>query len=465
MGLIKWIKGAIERMFKKDAERIFGIKTIYSGKMETAINLWDKITSGEPPWVNKEDDIETINFAKFIASVTAKKICLDIDVNVTGSARADYIQDVMSALKKVIRNKVEDVCCIGGIMMKHNGALGKNCIDYVMPWDFMITDTVAGEITGAMFHEMIQKGDKYYHRMEYQHYDNNGIYVIENRAFVSNSDERLGREISLDSLQEWKGMLDVAYIENLDKPLFAYLKLPYNNTIDRTSPLGVPVFYNAIKELKDLDIAWCRKSGETDDSKHITFMTPDVIKHAGKNKIHLPRFVREADISGAASAESNIHEHTATMLTDSRIKDINSILAMISTKCGFSQGMFVLDGKTGMVTATQVEADDRETIETIKDMRDALKDTLEHLIYIVNAYADLYQITPVGVYETSYGFGDLTYNWDEDRARHWQYVQQNKYPLYKYYMEFEGMSEDEAKTVVAEAQKDVGKRQGLFEEE
>ena len=161
-------------------------------------------------------------------------------------------------------------------------------------------------------------------------------------------------------------------------------------------------------------------------------MTPDVIKHAGKNKIHLPRFVREADISGAASAESNIHEHTATMLTDSRIKDINSILAMISTKCGFSQGMFVLDGKTGMVTATQVEADDRETIETIKDMRDALKDTLEHLIYIVNAYADLYQITPVGVYETSYGFGDLTYNWDEDRARHWQYVQQNKYPLYRY---------------------------------
>ena len=59
-------------------------------------------------------------------------------------------------------------------------------------------------------------------------------------------------------------------------------------------------------------------------------------------------------------ADSTVYEHVSTLLTEQRIKDINSILAMISTKCGFSQGMFVLDEKTGMMTATQVEADDQK---------------------------------------------------------------------------------------------------------
>ena len=138
---------------------------------------------------------------------------------------------------------------------------------------------------------------------------------------------------------------------------------------------------------------------------------------------------------------------------------------MISTKCGFSQGQFVLDRKSGQITATQVEADDRETIETIKDMRDALKDTLDHLVYALNVYADLYDLAPLGEYETSYGFGDLTYNYEEDRARHWNYVSQGKYPLYRYYMEFEGMSEEEAKAIVKEANGDIKDKDSMFNHE
>ena len=153
----------------------------------------------------------------------------------------------------------------------------------------------------------------------------------------------------------------------------------------------------------------------------------------------------------------------ATLLTSSRIEDINSILSMISTKSGFSQGAFTLDRKTGMITATQVESDDRETIETIKEMRDNLKDALDHLIYAVSKYADLYDYAPVGEYEVSFSFGDLTYSYDEDRARHWQYVQQGKYPLYRYYMEFEGMSEEEARQIVDEANKEGQTEKGLFE--
>lgn len=453
MGLITWIKGVIGRMFKAEAKKAFGVQVVYSGKMENEIIKWRNILAETPYWKDKEDNIDTINFTKFITSDTAKKICLDIDINVSGSARADYLNEIIQKLKKVLRDKVENACGLGSIMFKPNGADGsENCINYISPDEFLITNVDSnGNIRGAIFfdHYFDETTEKHFRRMEYQRFEGEH-YIITNKAYCSKNEGELGKEVNLMATPTWSSLMPEVTIENISNTLFAFYKMPYNNTIVENSPLGVSVFSNAIKELKDLDIAWSRKSGEIEDSKHITFVDVTQTKMAEINKIKLPRFVKTLDMG--LNDEGNIHEHVATLLTEQRIADINSILSMISTKCGFSQGQFILDRKTGNITATQVEADDRETIETIKDMRDVLKDTIDHLIYALNVYADLYDLAPAGEYETSYSFGDLTYNWEEDRQRHWNYVLQGKYPLYRYYMEFEGMSEEEARTVVNEAQ-------------
>lgn len=464
MGFISWVKGVIGRMFKKeDAKKAFGMDIILSDEMERAIISWYNIVGSKPYWASKDDDIDTINFAKFVTADTAKKICLDIDLNVEGSARAEYLQGVMDAFKNVLRDKVEDACALGGIMFKPNGNAGTACIDYVRAGDFLVTETNAnGDIRGAIFFDYYQMGDKYYTRLEYHRFEND-LYMITNKAFKSDRKDILGKELSLDKVEVWANMEEEVSIQNVDKPLFAYYKMPYNNTIDYDSPLGVSVFSNAIKELRDLDIAWSRKSGEVEDSKHMTFVGPSAMMYAEQKKIKLPRFIQPVDLN-ADSVNETIHEHVATLLTEQRITDINSILSMISTKCGFSQGAFVLDRKTGQITATQVESDDRETIETIKDMRDALKDTIDQLIYALSVYADLYNLAPVGNYETSYGFGDLTYNYDEDRNRWYQYVSQGKVPFWMYLVKFEGMSEEEAKEVCKMA-KEENQSEGLFEEE
>src|SRR5574344_908455 len=168
MGLINWIKGVISKMFKKDAKNIFSTDVILSSKMETAISEWYNIIKESPEWVNKEDDIETINFAKFITSDVAKKICIDIGIKIDGSTRADYLQNVMNATKKVLRDKVEDACGLGGIMFKPNGSADvNNCIDYILPTDFLITDkTTNGDIRGVIFFDYLQKGDNHFTRME-----------------------------------------------------------------------------------------------------------------------------------------------------------------------------------------------------------------------------------------------------------------------------------------------------------
>lgn len=464
MKLIEWIKGVIGKMFKSEAKKQYGINAILSTNMESAISAWYNIVAGNPEWIDKGDDIDTINFAKFITTDTAKKVCLDIDINIDGSKRAEYLQEVIDELKHTLRNKVEDACALGGIIFKPNGSTDANsCIDYVQVTDFLITEkTTNGDIRGAVFFDYRQNNDIYYTRMEYHRFIN-GSYVVSNKAFASRDKNTIGKEVSLAAVEVWSNLQPETTIKNIDKPLFAYFKMPYNNTIDYNSPLGVSVFSNAIKELRDLDIAWSRKSGEIEDSKHITFVDQSTMMYADQNNVTLPRFVKAIDFE---KESQSVREHVATLLTDDRIKDINSILSMISTKCGFSQGQFILDRKTGQITATQVEADDRETIETIKDIRDNLKVALEQLIYALDVYASLYDYAPLGNYETSYAFGDLTYNWEEDRARHWTYVTMGKYPLYRYYMKFEGMSEEEAKKTVAEAQgEQTQDKDNLFEKE
>ena len=87
-------------------------------------------------------------------------------------------------------------------------------------------------------------------------------------------------------------------------------------------------------------------------------------------------------------------------------------------------------------------------------MRDKLEICLNGVIYALNVFADLYDLAPAGAYETTYDFGDITYNREEDRARWWQYVVQGKVPAWFYFVKFEGMTESEAKAMVEEAQSD-----------
>lgn len=194
----------------------------------------------------------------------------------------------------------------------------------------------------------------------------------------------------------------------------------------------------------------------------MTFVGQALVQNAENRAIELPRFVKGLGMGLSDTETSAVHEHVPTMLTDQRIKDINFNLSMAGVKCGFSEGVFVMDGQTGMITATQVEADDRDTIQTIKADRDALRDALEQAIYGANALVTLYGLAPLGAYEVNFNFGDITYNYEEDKAAWRSYAMQGWVPKWLYFVKFEGMSEEEAKAVTAEAEASQMEKASLF---
>ena len=449
-----------------DIGKVFGVELISSSDMNNALQRWDNISTGKPPWKNDGDEIDTINMAKHISDYRAKLTVLDIGIAVSGSARADFLQGLADDLLKRLPDRIAEADRMGGIIIKWNGSTW----DFVLPGNFGITaKDDNGEIVGAIFASHTSEGSGHYTRLEYHRFegaDESGkVYKITNKAFknqiTGDGKANLGKPVPLQAVTAWAHMEDEVSISKLEKPLFAYYRIPGANTIDSSSPLGLSVFANALPELKALDIAVSRKNTEVEDSKHMTFVGQTIVQNATNRGVELPRFVKGLGMGISDGETTAIHEHVPTLLTDQRIKDINFNLSLAGVKCGFSEGVFVMDGQTGMITATQVESDDRDTIQTIKSDRDALRDALTQAFYGADALATLYDMAPLGEYEINFNFGDITYNYEEDKAAWRAYAMQGWVPKWLYFVKFEGMSEEEAKAMTAEAEA-ANMETGLF---
>lgn len=463
-------------IFKKQAEEDFNIQAAEFPEMEALINKCANIYRGVPYWLDDKNNIKTINFAKSVCSETARLATLAIGIQIDGSARATWLQGQINKVYFQIRHWVEYGCAYGTVFIKPNG----ESLDVFTPADVMIVDYDNQEIKGIIFKDSYTVGRKYYTRLEYHRFVETTVdgvttypYYVSNRAYVSKSPQSIGDKIDLKQTKWADLMADTPPIlkangEKLDGPLYGVLRTPQANNVDISTPLGLPIFAEAIEELKDLDIAYSRNAKEILDSKRIVLaderlllpsgspvssMAPQAMKLRSK-EFGLPDYVKNVFGDDAGSFYQEINP---ILNTDTRIAGINALLSQLGYKIGFSNGYFVFNEASGIQTATGVEAEQQRTVQFIKDVRDKLESCLDEVIYALNVYADLYGLAPVGAYEVNYDFGDILYVRENDRARWWQYVTTGKVPAWLYFVKFEGMTENDAKAMVKEAQPDEPK--------
>lgn len=474
-------------MWQKEAQDKFGVETIESDVMKSALNDWVNIYQGKPDWTLPDDrgniDIESFNFAKKLCNETARLTTLALGITVEGSARADWINGFMeSYIARMKNEECEKACAFGYIILKPNG----EGIDYVMPWDFKPTHATDGKIDGGIFHDMHHEPDSkwYYTRLEYHRFEewrvpmqnDVRLYRITNKTYKFTGANGIGQECNIKETV-WANLQEDAAYENIEQPLFSIFKMPLSNNIDMSSPLGVSIFSNAQKELKILDIAWTRLEDEIFDSQKITFLGDMLIDEPGrtvrsqfspggavdKTGKALPRHVR---ILPGSTTGDEYHEVNPALQTADRLSGIDHFLNLVGVKCGYSTGQFVLNGRTGHVTATQVEADDRETIQLITQIRASLQVATDGLIYALDKWADIYNLAPVGVYEVAYKFDDITVNKEEDKLFDYQLAQNGYMSKARFLVRHMGLTEEEAAAMVAEAQAEQPQEdERLFPEE
>lgn len=497
MGLIAWIKEKIKMLFKTDAEKAFGVETYLSPEMDNAIKLWEKLEGAhglKPPWVKGK--VETIKFSNTIADELAKLITQNIDIKVQGVRSGMMPSQMQKIMDEYVLQQsndfMSDVVKFGGVMAKWDG----KGIQFLRPNMFLVTEFNSnGEILGVIFFSFHAEEKKYYTRAEWHRFENvkrtdeSGetktvrVYRISNKAFKSDNKDEIGREVPL-SQTIWSDIVPEVSAENLEKPMFCYIKCPTSNTIDPDSPLGVPCFANCIAEFKALDTAWSTMQTENRNSAPMLMVDQSVIQYATMHGIELPEFISNVGYD-LTDGGKPVEEWQPTLQVASRKEAINFYISVIGFKCGFDPGYFVFDGQTvQMATATQVRVTQKRTADTVSSYRDILDrpspngegrvGAIHDIAYIINVMLLAYGANGVvipdsenGNYELFCSFSDLLANEEEDAVMDLQLANQGYIPKWKWLVLHRGYTEVEAKKMVAAAREEseTNQNESLFDEE
>ena len=462
-------------LFKTDAEKAFGVETYLSPEMENAIKLWGQMESGKPPWL-KDSDGRTVAFWNTIAEEWAKLITQNIDVKVQSIRSGEMpekMQDIIdSYFLQNAKDNIHTMVFWGGVMVKWNG----KGTEYLRPDMFLVTEFDSNkDILAAIFFSFYSKGKKFYTKMEWHRFEDETrktetgesetvrIYHVSTKAFLSDNKDEIGREVPLKSTK-WADIEPEFWAENLEKPLFRYIKCPVYNFIDSDSPLGIPCFANCMEELRWLDIAMSTMGTETESSAPMLMVDQSVIQYATMNGIKLPKFISNTGLSLTDDSKP-VEEWQPQLQVASRKEGINFYLSIISFKCGFEAGYFVFDGQNIVVaTATQVRVTQKRTADTALDYRDVLDKpnsngdgrvgAIHDIAYIINAMLIINgEVAPseYGNYKIFASFADLLKNEEEDAAMDLQLANQEFMAKWRWLVMHRGLTEDEAKKYVQEA--------------
>lgn len=441
MGVLRMIKYFLYNLFQKNnaLQNDFKIKPYISVEMDTAIKKWDTYYKSDTGFI----------VAPIVASEASRLATIEFDVNFGGnSERKEFIEKrVKKELLPNIRRQLEYGCAYGNLLIKPN----IDGIDFIKPnFFFPLEFDSNNKMTSVLCGERRTIGKYIYTKVEKCTFKNR-IYSVETRAYCSSSYYDLGFNIPLTDVADWADIKPSVLIKNVDRPLFGFFRCPMSNNIDIDSPLGVSIYSKAAHTLDQLDLTFNHFIQEIDTSDKILFVADYLLEKsdAGK-KIRkenpLPRLIKGLNFM---SDKTDVYEFVPEIRGDEFRGLMQTLLDILSMQCGFDTGYFTFDANSrSVVTATQIEADMQRTISTISDIQKELVNCIDDIIYSMNVLADLYESTSDGSFDYNIISKDFNVNTDEDRSRALQLVDKGIIPKWKYLVDHEGFSKDEAIALV-----------------
>lgn len=401
--IINFIKGAINKMFSTtDIAKDFNIDISTSNEMLSAIEKWAAIYNSKAPWLNEE--VKSLHVAKTICEKVAKAVTIEFKSKVDDKE----IDRVYQRFIKNIKTNTEYALGKGGMFFKPfyaNGKIKISCIqaDKFIPTKFDST----GELLGAIFIDQITRGEEIYTRLEYQEL-NDTTLIIKNKAYKTtiHNSKSLGAQILLSQVQEWAKIQEETSIDNVDRLLGGYFKIPIANPIDNTSPVGVAIFANAIDTLEEIDKQFSRTLWEYEGSELAIDVDETLLKKDQNGNDIVPkgkeRLYRKLDIG---KENDNWNVFSPEIRDTSLFNGLNELLRQCESQCGLAFGT-ISKIESIEKTATEIKSSKQDYYVTVSDIQGALQTALEDLIYSIDILMSLYGIKhKVGV--------SASFDWDD----------------------------------------------------
>jgi len=403
MGLRNLLKGVYRRMFPiKDIAQAVGLKPIISSDMAERIDVWYKSYVGKAEWVDG-DKVISLRTESSAVRELANVALNEMSININN----EKLEKIMDKVRERLDVYLQRGLALGAMVIK---PLGDDKVQCIAQNGFIIFQMDAdGNPTDIVFPEIKKVNKKVYYRLERHTLDAQGL-TITNRAYVSDNEQNLGKEIPLNSVSEWANYVALVRFP-VDRMIFGYYRNPNDNTVDG-SEMGVSIYDTALEKIRRADIQFGRLDYEFDSAKRRIHADATLIKPAPNSLANDPRYQLDdiyVDVSG--DREDFFNEFSPALRQDGFIEGLEEYRRSIEFDIGLSYGDLSRPQYVEK-TATEINASKYRKRNTVNHIQYQLKSCLDGLVYGLAFYN---RLTTSG-YEFKCEFKDSFLN-DEQSER------------------------------------------------
>lgn len=419
--LIEKIKEALRRMvaYKDINDSIDMVMYTISEEMQQAIADWTDIYMDKPYWKDEDSGIFTLGLGKTICQTLQSQVLSEMEsvilseseVEPTEGAntRASYLNEQYEKhLLNKLSEKLEVAMATGGMIFKPYVSGSEIYVDFCRQGTFVpVGFDDDGNITDIVFPDSFIADGFVYTKIERQIFDSvNHTITIENRAYRAKVEQNdtdsqdLGIEIPLEAVTKWASLEPETIIEDVERPLFGYYRVPLANNIDIDSPLGISVFSPAVDMIRRADEQFSRLDWEYEGGQlaiDVDVSALQVTEGYYGTSFNLDkarqRLYRTLDLG-----QDDTYKEFAPSLRDANfMTGLEKYLMRIEDMIGLARGSLSEVGAEAR-TATEIRILKQRTYITISSNQTALENALNDLVYAMDALATLYNLAPQGDY-------------------------------------------------------------------
>lgn len=441
--LINKIKGWWHNMF--DYAKIakdFELDIQTSKDIFDAIQKWANIYNGNEPWL----DENTISL--HVAKTISEKVSEAVVVEYKSVCSEPYINKIYQRFLNRIQTNTELMIGKSFIFFKPYYSNGKISINIIQADKFIpVKFTDDGELLAFITIDQIINGNKVYSRLEYNELVGN-VLTIKNIAYKGSLNGVIFEsKMSLTEVDKWKDIKSEQSIEGLDRIIGGFATMPTVNNLDNSSPIGVPIYYNAIETLKQIDKQFSRTVWEYEGSElaidldeslfDIDEKTGKAIIPKGKDRL-FRKFVFDE------VKDKNYNVFSPQIRDTSLFNGLNELLRQAEVQCHLEHGT-LCKADISPKTAQEIKQMKQSYYITVSNIQKTMQQALDDLIYGIYVLCKLYSIPVMSDYTTEHDWDDSILV-DKESSRNQALIERNNKITsdVQYIMDTKNMKEKEA---------------------
>lgn len=354
----------------KDIAHAVGLKPIISSDMQDKIDAWYKSYIGKAEWVDG-DKVISLRTESSAVRELANVALNEMSINITN----EKLDKIMLKVRERLDVYLQRGLALGAMVIK---PLGEDKFQCIAQNGFIIFGMDAdGNPTDIVFPEIKKIDKKTYFRLERHVLTAQGL-TISNKAYVSDSEKNLGREIPLSYVDEWAGYVaEVRFPVN--RMIFGYYRNPNDNTVDG-SDMGVSIYDTALEKIKRADIQFGRLDYEFDSARRRIHADATMVKPASASLSGKAYELDDIYVDVTGDKEDFFNEFSPALRQDGFIAGLEEYRRSIEFDIGLSYGDLSRPQYVEK-TATEINASKYRKRNTVNHIQSQLKACLEGLVY------------------------------------------------------------------------------------